>query len=247
VLQQIVVRGLWRRTDSYYARAAWAGRLRLDGQWVLDGPANNPLCHYLHEALFLACREPAGTVRPLAVQAEMYRAHPIEGEDTMCARAELEGGVRMLAYLTLCAPQHHPPRVDLVGSEGEASWTPGSFTLRAAGALRQVSRQGEGTTALLRNLVRAVTAGEELRSPVSATRNVILHNNGCFKSTGRIHVVPPQHVRRYVSDREGEEGQTATEIRGIVETVEEAARRGLLFSEMGVEWAVPTPRVTLGV
>ena len=35
-VRELVVTGLWRRLDGYYARASWAGRLRLGDAWVLD-------------------------------------------------------------------------------------------------------------------------------------------------------------------------------------------------------------------
>src|SRR4051812_13176461 len=49
------VRGLGcgPRNERSFSRTAWAGRLRRDGRWVLDGPATNALAHYLHLPLLL--------------------------------------------------------------------------------------------------------------------------------------------------------------------------------------------------
>jgi hypothetical protein len=117
--------------------------------------------------------------------------------------------------------------------------------LDGAGGRASGDASPEGTTALLRNLVRAVAADQELCSPLAATRNVILHNNGCFKSTGRIWPVPAEKVRRCVSDKEGERGEVATEVDGLIEAMERAAAERRLLSEIGVAWAVRTRKVAL--
>jgi len=244
-LREIVVRGFWRRTDGYYERADWAGRLRLGNEWVLDGPMNNPLSHYIHEALFLACPRERETARPLSVRAELYRAHPIEGEDIVCARAELEGGTTMCTYLTVCAPEHHPATIEIVGEKGTAFWTPGRYEVAGPGGCANGSASNEGAITLVRNLVRAVLDGTELQCPLSATRNVILHNNGCFKSCGLIRPVPADLVRRYRSEREGEAGQIATEVEGLMAIMEGCAQERRLFSEAGIEWAAQTPTALL--
>ena len=37
----------WVRPDSYFTRNSWSGKLKIDGQWVLDGTVNNPIAHTL--------------------------------------------------------------------------------------------------------------------------------------------------------------------------------------------------------
>ena len=244
-VREIVVRGMWQRLDSYYARASWAGKLRVGDAWALDGPLNNPLCHYVHEALFLAGPMPHGTLRPVSVRAELYHAHPIEGEDIVCARAELEGGIVLHTYLTLCAPESQPTTVELVGEKGAAMWRPGYYELTGEAGRSEKQSEPGSTTALMRNLARAVNGGEELSSPLAVTRNVILHNNGCFKSSGHVRPVPGDKVRRYRPQKEGEVGDVATEVEGLPDIFERAARERLLFSEMGVEWAAETPTVEI--
>ncbi|HEX8463728.1 MAG TPA: Gfo/Idh/MocA family oxidoreductase [Abditibacterium sp.] len=87
-LQSANFLGFWPRSTSYFERAPWAGKLRLDGRLVLDSCAGNALAHHVHDALFW-CGEGDvlswGEVE--AVEALLLRAHAIESFDTVFARA----------------------------------------------------------------------------------------------------------------------------------------------------------------
>ena len=56
------------------------------------------------------------------MQAELYKAHPLESEDTSCLTAETENGVRIYFYATLCAETSHDPVMWVIGSQGSATW-----------------------------------------------------------------------------------------------------------------------------
>ena len=94
-LRDVVVTGLWRRDEHYYQRNRWAGRLMVDGSYILDGTINNPLAHYLFNGLFFARPEPARVALPLSVRAELYHGHDIESEDTSCLEIECDSGVKV--------------------------------------------------------------------------------------------------------------------------------------------------------
>jgi len=239
-VREMVVTVAWCRLDSYYTRARWAGRLRVGDDWVLDGPLNNPQCHYPHQALLVGCSREHDTLRPLTARAELYRAHRIEGEDILCARAELEEGVTLHTYLTLCAQDNYPPTIEVVGERGTAIWQLGRYEMKADAG--HVDRSFElDEVALYRNLVRAVRGEEPLWSPPAATRNIILHNNGCFASTGVIRPLPEEKVRRTPTP----DGDVLTEVDALKSLIDQAAASRRLFSEMGVDWAVETPTVLL--
>jgi len=248
-IEAMVVFGSWRRLDGYYARAQWAGKLRVGSDWVLDGPLNNPLIHYVHEALLMACPRDRDSLRPLTARAELYRAHPIEGEDIVCARAELEGGITLHTYLTLCGPagpppepDSPPPRIEIIGESGRATWQPCRFELEWPDGREEFSQDVATRPLVFYNMVRALRGEEPLGSPLSATRNVMLHNNGCFMSTGKIWPVPAERVRRHKAP---DKDDIATEVEGLGELMAEAASSRRLLSEMGVEWAHSTPTIDL--
>jgi hypothetical protein len=78
---------LFPRGDAYYARNRWAGRLATDeGQPVFDSPVNNAAAHYLHNMLYLLGHDQRSSITPVHLQAELYRANPIENYDTAILR-----------------------------------------------------------------------------------------------------------------------------------------------------------------
>ena len=101
---EVVACGKWKRQKSYYERQPWAGQLKCDGRYVLDGPLNNPLAHILNNELYVASAEDGKLARPLEVTAELYRGHDfIKSENTSCLRASLDNGAKVYFFVTLCA------------------------------------------------------------------------------------------------------------------------------------------------
>jgi predicted dehydrogenase len=90
----------WPRPLAYYQRNSWAGRKRdeASGAWVLDSPANNAMAHFLHNLLFLLGPAQESSASLGAVQAELYRAYPVENGDTTLCRARTAAGADVLFY-----------------------------------------------------------------------------------------------------------------------------------------------------
>jgi predicted dehydrogenase len=101
---------LWPRTQSYYQRNAWAGRLRAeDGAWVLDSPVNNATAHYLHNMLFLLGSSLEKSVHISGLEAELYRANPIENYDAAALRIHTHSGPDLLFYTAHSVIEHQGP------------------------------------------------------------------------------------------------------------------------------------------
>jgi len=86
----------------------------------------NATSHTLHLLLYLAGATAQGFARPTRVRGEFYRAKPIEGDDTVCLRAETDTGVTIGFLDDPCLP---PPQLDRVQVEGET----GTLVLTATG------------------------------------------------------------------------------------------------------------------
>jgi len=94
------------RALEYYQRSSgWAGKKCLpSGEWILDAVASNATAHYLQNMLFLAGKSYNETCEPQSMQAEVYRANPIEMYDTCALRIDTEEKIEVLFYATHAVP-----------------------------------------------------------------------------------------------------------------------------------------------
>ena len=100
-VRRVCFYGLWPRPASYYQRAPWAGRLMLDGRLVLDSCMGNAMAHYIHNVLFWAGSDGLFSWGEVSeVEAELYRAHSIQGMDTVFAKAKVSGGIDVQVALS---------------------------------------------------------------------------------------------------------------------------------------------------
>src|SRR5690606_7697951 len=70
------------------------------GEPVMDSPVNNACAHFLHNMLYVLGPRADRSARPAMVQAELYRAQPIETYDTAALRCMTEEGVEVLFYVS---------------------------------------------------------------------------------------------------------------------------------------------------
>lgn len=105
----------WPRDFDYYNRNAWAGKIKSKGgRWVLDSPANNAMAHFIHNMLYLAGDEMQLSSIPKEIEAELYRAYPIENYDTIACRIIEENGVEMLFYGSHVTKTEYGPRFKII-------------------------------------------------------------------------------------------------------------------------------------
>lgn len=91
---RVTCEGCWPRPLSYYTRNRWAGRLMLEDAIILDSCTGNAMSHHLHNILFFAGEEGVyHWANPSLTEAELYRAYPIEGTDTIFAKGVLSNGI----------------------------------------------------------------------------------------------------------------------------------------------------------
>jgi predicted dehydrogenase len=245
-LQTVVGYSHQKRYDGYYARAAWAGRIHLGDRLVRDGSVNNPMAHQLNNALYLASERPCEWAQPVAVRAELYRAHPIETEDTSCTEIVTQHGPRVYFYTTLCSKHHFNHSGWIVtGTKASAVLDGTGLALRRGDAVVETisykAGQGGSVTAMMENLVLLLQGSvDQLLCPFEKTRPFVASVEGMFLSSGGVTAVPPQFVRRFAF-----EDDIATEIADIDEQLAEAAKRRLLLSDLKIPWATATNPVSL--
>lgn len=230
--------GRWKRQRSYYDRTRWAGKLTCDGQLVLDGTFNNPLAHLLNNCMLAAGSGDAAKAVPEQVQAELYHVNDIEGDDVSCIRIHAANGVSVHFYAMLCHYETETPYIRVRGTEGEAHWNyRNKLTIRGRDGEQSFAYEAEQLMRnMYLNLMRAIDgSGEPLYSPIESCRSFMLASNGAHESAGSVRAISQQ----YVIEREDDKS-TVRLLPGLTEAIEDAADKGLLYSEYPFPWAEPT-------
>ena len=235
-IKEVAVKARWSRLDSYYTRNPWAGKLMLEGRYVLDGPSNNALSHYLNDALYYACPVWHETELPVRVRSELYRAHDIESEDTSCTQVKLASGAMVYFYVTHCCRDDFGPICEITGTKGSACWErngPATFKFHD-GRKRVVEydRRDERDE-VFRNFIGYLQGIEkEINCTLLMTRPFVLTLNGIFLSSQWVKPIPEEYVIRQPA-----RGSTRTEVKNIDEIIDKACKERKLFSGIGVSWA----------
>jgi len=100
----------WPRAASYYKDRHWAARVKSDeGAWILDSPVHNATAHYLHNCFYILGRTTELSAMPVDIQAELYRANPIQNYDTAALRAHTEDGAEIVFYTSHAVPSNIGP------------------------------------------------------------------------------------------------------------------------------------------
>lgn len=231
----------WQRSDSYYNRSAWAGKLVQQGLPVLDGTLTNPLAHALMNCLLVA-GDGTSPAEPATVQAELYRCRStIEGDDTSSVRITTRNGRTIVLATTLCAREQTSPAVFAKGTLGSATayYTEGRLESSVVPELNEPVERDR----LLGNLVDVVRGdapATHLGCPFELTGSYVRALNGMYESAGRPLEIGAEHLVESNQDID-----RLVYLQDIEQAVETAAWQGKLFSELAsgtgsAAWARPS-------
>ncbi|GAA1976065.1 Gfo/Idh/MocA family oxidoreductase [Isoptericola halotolerans] len=226
--------GTWVRDAAYWARAPWAGRRRLDGRDVVDGVVTNPLAHAVATTLRIGGATRAEDVA--WVDTDLYRANPIEADDTSSVRVTATDGTRYGFGLTLCAAERGTAHVLVLGTLGEIElqYEHDRLVLRTE---KVTMDKTYGRTPLLEDLLDVRTA----RATGDTGRTLLcdVRDTGAFMRvleavrTGPDPRPVPADAVTWAGD-----GDTRRPVVQDVETwCEQVARTQRTFSELGAPWA----------
>lgn len=239
-IQHATVRVCWPRTDRYYARNAWAGRFERRGVWIMDSPANNAMAHYINIPLFLMGPTPETSAQPLAVEAELYRANPIENFDTLSMRVTLDGGVTLLVLLTHACEQVVSPEVVIHGQRGCLRRNNQTITLETPGGHEIIQRIEDSRPTMLRRFAKAVRGQSDLEvalATLEVARAQLAAVNGASEASP-IHSLASD-LTRQIATPDGK----LTAIPGIEAAFETCVRQNRMLHESGlVNWSRPAGR-----
>lgn len=231
---------LWPRNVAYYIRSSWAGRLKIDGRWVLDSVANNATAHFLHSMLFLLGEDLSSAILPQTVQAELYRANDIESFDTCCMRIQAKD-VEILFYATHASKEKVGPYCVFEFEDAKVVFNDpkiGENKLVVFFKTGETHLYGEIDHGSMRKLWATIEAMKGARTPICSLESALAHTlviNGAHDSS-QIVGFPKQILRK--------EGDIVW-VEGLTNTIEEAFEKNKLFSELGIPWSQSTKTVKI--
>ncbi|WP_104062377.1 Gfo/Idh/MocA family protein [Arthrobacter sp. 4R501] len=231
-VHRITAHAALERPDAYYQRSGWAGKWFSDGLPVLDGPLFNPLAHILHTALsFAKCVD--GRWAPQTVDAEFYSVRAIEGDDLGALRVRSNYGPEVVAVGTTAADSVREPAVTLHGSKGTATIRHrDGFCLVSTGQA-PVSFPVTGQVAALYDAVTNPEGSADELIDAAAVRPFVMVVNASVEAAHAPARLSHLQAKRL------HEGRTFRYFPGIAEHIDTVTETGLLFSELGLDWARP--------
>ena len=234
---------LWPRSEAYYKRNDWAGRLRdSEGRWILDSPANNAMAHDLHNMFYVLGRERVAAARPIQVEAELYRAREIESFDTAAIRCLTDNGVEILFFVSHVASIDTGPVFSYEFERGEVRGSGRDTDIRGSSAAGE-KNYGSPDREPLRKMWEAIDSVNGKGIPacgLEAALGQVLAVNGAQDSMPEIQGFPGTMV---VSKGEPEDREVT--VAGLTEVFKESYRKNALPSELGVPWSRKGRRVSL--
>ncbi|MEJ0000607.1 MAG: Gfo/Idh/MocA family oxidoreductase [Verrucomicrobiota bacterium] len=228
----------WPRTDAYYNRAAWAGKLALDGRAVLDGPATNALSHLIHTLLFLASPVPGGYDEPVELRGELYRVRPIESYDTAALRGTLKSRSRAefsvaVTHATRKECRYH---LRITGTKGWAHVSDDGRRLESSlGDFSHAGARPFRSSSTRTGSSPASCGAGETRPPISLadTRSYLRVTNALFGSARAIHTIDSRWVRTY-----RDKADIGFDVPGLHDATLACFETGKVYSELGTcPWA----------
>jgi len=233
----------WPRTDRYYNRASWAGKMSQQGRPVFDGPATNALSHLIHTITYFAAAEEDSFAEPEEICGELYRARPIESYDVTCARGRFPSGIEFEVALTHATQREWPFQIHITGSKGWARVSQNGARLESPwGESHFTNETGPSVDECYRRYMDFIEGNRgKVLTSLKQTRGYVLATNGMLLSSGGIHDIDPAWINTY----EVENGDRGFDVSALYESIIETVRTGALFSEQGRPWAKPSTTIRI--
>lgn len=226
----------WPRSDSYYGRNRWAGRLEVDGVKVMDSPFNNALSHNLNLQCFFVGQEEHTSTNPLSVQAELYRAREIQSCDTACLHMETAPGAELHFHVTHACKQRSGVITRITGENGRLEYQLGTPTriMLNDGSRDVLEPTGlHHRHALMNRLIAKCQDPSSFVCTLDIAGAQTLSANVAHESCP-IQTLESQYTER-IEPSGDEEGRVV--IPDIEEDIRRASDEKKSFSELGLPWA----------
>ena len=191
-IKEVFLSSLWWRTEEYYGRIPWAGRMKIDGDWCVDGALYNQCVHYVNQMLTLLSPGALPSVaRVKNVQAAMYKFHDaptLEAGDTAFIRGTLDtADAPTITFVGTTCSTEERHQIDIVGEKGRALWNGAGYLFcdgQPVTEFRDDRKEFDGCSLIFNSFADAVRKGFAPITAFSEIQAVTRFINDCYDSAG---------------------------------------------------------------
>lgn len=236
---------LWPRPHAYYNRNDWAGRQYVGDSWVLDSPLHNAISHVVNLILFFSGANLEARADLLEVEAELYRAKPIQSYDTIRSKVLLDTGITAGVVFSHSTRRMIHPEIRITGTRGCFTWRfdqPHRFEtengIHELETEDQIGLRGQ----MFQNVLRRINGDPQARiCSTEQAKGELKWVNAAQDAVG-IADIPEQYRYRHTDSN----GDLFDCVEGLDEWAPAAYEKGCWFSDLGVPWAVERGKLELG-
>lgn len=229
---------LWPRSEKYYGRSSWAGKLKgQGGNWILDSVANNATAHYLHNMFYVLGGEDNHSLEPTSLEFELYRGNDIETFDTCALRANVND-IPLLFLVSHTVDQHWGPQIEFK-FEKATIVVPGGderdfiYAHFSDGTCKGYGSMQDGAAAKIQHSIDMVLGKKKAVCAVEAALPQALVIREFHKDPAFIQ--PMDTTTKIYED-----GGVLHYHPGLYDDLHQCFRVGKLPSEIGFDWAKPS-------
>jgi predicted dehydrogenase len=232
-VRSVSVIGLWPRSELYYSRNQWAGRLHSDNAATKDSPFNNAFAHFVNLALFLAGPHARSSAEISELEAELFRAHRIESFDTAVIRAKSQTGINFWMGLSHACKTVREPEIYIRGEAGSLAWFNEKHCI-ITGADGSVEKRSLPDTSIIRrHMFEAVLSRLETPSTVICDTDIAAKHTALIDTIhreGKITTVPSELIEKTVHP---DDKHPVPAIKVIETTLDRAMLQGTSLASVG--------------
>lgn len=226
------------RTDTYYNRNNWAGRVRLGDTWVLDAPFSNAFSHFINLSLFFAGVDFASSADPSHMNVELYRAHEIESCDAASWAIDTAQGPCVRFYTSHTPSKPMPQTFRIIGDQGYCLWpynydrSQMVFYDNKDNEIKRIAYTFSSDRSFIHErLRRRIDDPASFVCGLDIARKPVLCSNAAFMAAP-IETMDAAYIERCENDN----GQMMTVVDRMYEDMNTAFERGVQVSAVNTDW-----------
>jgi len=190
-IREVFLSSLWWRTEEYYARIPWAGRMKIDGAWCVDGALYNQCVHYINQMLTLVSSGPLPSVAHAKnLQCSMYKFHDaatLEAGDTafITATLDIPDAPHLTAIGTTCSTSERHC-IEILGDKGRALWNGVGYLLpdnQPVIEFHDDHKQFDGNSRIFNSFATAIRTNSTPMTAFSQIQNTTDFINACYEAS----------------------------------------------------------------